>query len=156
MQKFAAFLLSCLSLPVYAEQLICQGHLRNKSIHADLIVEQKCILDNAKITGSIQVQQHGSLVLKRSQVSGDIVADHYFSGIHIEESRIGGNLNITSGREVKLIKNQVDGDINLQNNLGAITLKHNQSQALICIHNRVAPIGMQNQAAEKIEQCQAL
>jgi hypothetical protein len=156
MRGLAFFSFLCISTSTFAEQLICQGHLRNKNIVADLIVEQRCILDNAKISGNIQVKNNASLILKRSQVGGNISAHDYFSGVHIEETAIHGDLNIRAGREVSLIKNQVQGDIDIQNNIGSILLRHNHSQMLICIHNRIAPLGQNNQAQQKLEQCQAL
>ena len=156
MQRLVAFLLFFISAPIYADQVICQGHLRNKTIDADLLITQKCILDNAKILGNIELQDHASLILKRSQVNGNIQTNAYFSGLHIEETAIDGNIHIRSGRELKLIKNQVTGTINIQNNIGNILLKNNHSQILNCVHNRILPQGMQNQANQKLEQCRDL
>lgn len=156
MHKFTALFLCFIALPSFADTLICQGQLRNKNINADLVVEKKCILDNAKINGNIEIKQHGSLVLKRSQVSGNIQADAYFSGIQIEETHVAGNIQLAAGREIMLKRNQVEGEIDLQNNLGVIQLEYNRSQALLCVHNRIAPLGAHNQASSKLAQCQTL
>ena len=156
MRGLALLLFACVSSSVYAEQLICQGNLRNKTIQADLIVQQRCILDNANIQGNIEVKNAASLTLKRSRISGDVHAHDYFSGIHIEESHIAGKLSVHAGRDVRLIKNQVAGDIDVQDNIGTVLIKQNQSQALICVHNRIQPTGFANQATQKLEQCAAL
>ena len=155
--RFWVFCALCFSsASVFAEQVMCQGHLRNKNIPANLIVTQKCILDHVKIDGNIHIQHNGSLTLKRSQILGNIQADDYFSGLHIEESHVTGDIQIRAGREVHLQRNHVTGKIDIQNNIGNIVLKHNQSQTLICIHNRIMPRGTDNQAPHKTEQCSNL
>ena len=130
--RAAVCVLGCLfAATSFADSVICQGHLRNQSIDGNVVVHQKCILDNVKIAGNIEVKAQCSLTLKRSQVAGNVHAGDDFGGLNLVENHI-------------------------QNNIGKLVLKHNQSQSLSCIHNRIAPIGSHNDATHKHEQCRDL
>lgn len=155
--RAAVCVLGCLfAATSFADSVICQGHLRNQSIDRNVVVHQKCILDNVKIAGNIDVKAQGSLTLKRSQVAGNVHAGDDFGGLNLVENHIQGNLEIFSGHKAELIRNQVAGAIDIQNNIGKLVLKHNQSESLSCIHNRIAPIGSHNDATHKHEQCRDL
>lgn len=151
------FLLSCLVSSIsFADVVTCQGHLRNETIDRNVLVTQKCILDNVKIHGNIEVQPQGSLTLKRSQVSGNVTAKAGFGGVDLMENRIAGNIEILGGNRAELVRNQVVGSIDIQNNSGKIILRKNQSQSLNCVKNRILPLGDNNQTTTKTEQCVSL
>jgi hypothetical protein len=113
----------------HAASTICTGTIEQQTITGNIIVPANatCILLNVEVSGSVFVQQSGSLILgaicgpegpgdcKGTTVSGNVIASHARL-VSLEFSRVAGNVVVQHTDSVGFYRSAVAGSLILIGN----------------------------------------
>jgi hypothetical protein len=100
-----------------------------------------------RVGGNIQAENHHRVVVRHRTVDGRVV-----------RSRIGGSIQLKQGGGGRLLRNTVDGDIQLFSNVGRFEVRRNRVDGnLQCKSNSPRPVGGSNVVeGNKEDQCSSL
>lgn len=148
MHRLLPILLVLVALPQAQAQrmvtLTCKGEIISRDVAANLIVPAgaRCFLNDASISGSMQVQRGGILTVRNSNVQGRMVAASGFRRLTVQGSIVGGDLRAEGGASFNLSNSQVLGHVRLSRNTGPVRLDHvTLNRNLECWNNKTAPTG---------------
>jgi hypothetical protein len=148
----------------YADDRRCAGKIRAMSIDGNVIVPsgRTCKLIGTRVDDNVHVNANAELVAKGVRVGGNIQAENHKrvvvrprKGVR---SRVGGSIQLVQGGGGKLLRNIVDGDIQLFSNDGRFKVRGNRLDGnLQCKSNRPRPVGGGNVVeGNKEDQCRGL
>ncbi len=147
-----------------ADDRRCSGKIGARSIGDNVVVPagKTCKLIRTRIDGNVIVKSRAKLVARGVVVEGNIQAENHRRVVvrnrKKKRSRIDGNIQLEQGGGGKLIRNVVDGDIQLFSNRGRFTVRRNRVDGnLQCKSNRPKPVGGRNRVnGDKENQCRRL
>ncbi|MGL6290351.1 MAG: hypothetical protein ACRC2H_06665 [Silanimonas sp.] len=166
------------STAAFAEETVCRGTLGPRAFDNIFVPDNaSCTLNRSRANGNIVVGRGASLQANGVRINGSVQAEGaLFVGIG-PNSQIGGSVQIKQGGGASITGARINGDIqfdenqlplaatdnlvggNVQvvKNSGGVTLERNRiDSALQCKENQPAPVGGQNLASSKEDQCAAL
>jgi len=170
--------LAAASTAALARDTVCRGTL-GPSAFGNITVPDNatCTLNRSRASGSVVVGRGASLQVNGARINGNIQTDGALQVGIGPGSRIGGSVQIRQGGGARITGARVSGDIEfggnrlslaasdnivagnvkVAQNLGGVTLERNSIDgALQCQENRPAPVGGENLASSKEDQCAAL
>lgn len=171
----------------HAEDTECRGAYGEVTLTGNLIVldDATCTLNGTNVQGNITVKSRGTLDATNIQVTGGIKGESPRS-IRISRSSVGNSVQVRKGGPlpgspevvaVDIEFTNVTGDIQLEENVGFVSLVENQisgsvqankntggvkitsniiGNGLQCQDNNPPPTGSGNVAKQKQAQCQNL
>lgn len=135
-----------------------------------------CVLEGARVDGSIKVGTGSTLIATGVYVDGNIQSEGS-ALVDVATSTIEGSVQIKQGREADVFDSIIGGDLQLDDmsgflaatdnvvggnlqaveNTGGLLIRDNDIDGnLQCKQNRPAPVGSGNRAASKEDQCERL
>lgn len=166
------------SASVAAEETICRGTLGPRAFDSILVPDNaRCTLNRSRVSGSIMVGRGASLQANGVRVEGDVQADGALQVGIGPGSRIGGSVQVRQGGGTSITGARISGDlqfdanalplaatdnlvggsIQVVKNAGGVTLERNHIEStLSCKANLPVPVGGQNLASSKEDQCAAM
>jgi hypothetical protein len=106
-----------------AENTACYGHLFAATIAHDLVTGAECALLHSTVDGDVTVRPGTSFGPYDSQITGNVTARNATTVTIGFFVHILGNLRVTgTGDTTGLWRSQVDGDVTLSRNTGALTV----------------------------------
>ncbi len=169
------------STAAHAEDYECRGTLGAVTIVGNLLVpdDATCILEGTYVQGSIVVKSRATLQATGITVTGGIQGEGP-RNVVVRSSTIGNSVSVRKsepGGTVELSNSSITGDVQLEDNRGAVTINGNEisgsvqankntggleitgnriGNGLQCQDNNPPPTGGGNIAKQKQGQCQFL
>lgn len=148
----------------HADDRRCSGKIRGASIDGNVIVPsgRTCRLIGTRVDDNVLVEANARLVAKGVRVGGNIQAENHDRVVVRDRkgsrSRVGGSIQLVQGGGGKLLRNIVDGDIQLFSNDGRFKVRRNRVDGnLQCKSNSPRPVGGGNVVeGNKEDQCRGL
>jgi len=164
----------------FAEDVECRGTLGDVTVTGNLIVpdDATCTLDGTNVDGNITVKSRASLTSNAASVTGGIQGESARQVVLNPGTTVGNNVSLRKGGDVTIDEASIKGDLQLEDNTGAVSLTENQIQGSIqanknrdggvtissnnignnlqCQDNSPPPTGGNNIAKQKEGQCQNL
>ena len=176
------------STPAHADDRRCRGSIGAVSVDGNVIVPQgaTCTLRGTQVDGNVLVKARAKLVARGVRVGGNIQAVNHrnvvvvprrvngrtvrsrvggdiqlFSGRygHVRKAVIGGNLQVKQNSQRQVARgNVVDGDLQAFSNKGGFRIYNNRIDGnLQCKSNNPRPYGGKNRVqGNKEDQCSRL
>ena len=114
-----------------------------------MLVEESATLvaKGVRVGGNIQAENHDRVVVRHRRVDARII-----------RSRVGGSIQLKQGGGGRLLRNTVDGDVQLFSNAGRFEVRRNRVDGnLQCKSNSPRPVGGNNVVeGNKEDQCRRL
>jgi hypothetical protein len=171
--------LSLLAPPVMAEERTCRGSLGAITVDNLRVPDNAtCLLNRTRVKGTIKVEYNASLVARTVVVIGNVQAENASLVRILENSRIGGSVQLKQGdggtvndsnidgdiqfesnsAPLRALRNTVGGSVQVFQNLGGVELRRNVIDGnLQCKSNSPAPVGGNNVVGgNKEDQCRRL
>ncbi len=168
-----------LSLQASAEETVCSGALGNAQVDNLLVPSNRqCTLDGTRIMGNIVVQTNATLIARKIDVDGNVQAENASQVNILEESRIGGSVQLKQGggatisdsiiasdvqfesndRPFRALRNIIGGNLQVFQNIGGADIQFNAIDGnLQCKENLPEPTGGANRVnGNKEDQCERL
>ena len=137
-----------------------QCALRGTQLIGTAKVNQGALLDaqDVRMNGNIQAQGAAHVTLVGSSWIGRSVQIEQGQSASLTGARIDGDIQLTDNRgALSVERNQVGQNVQIKQNLGGVSVNGNRINGnLECQANQPAPTGGGNTAALKTDQCRAL
>jgi hypothetical protein len=166
------------SLPAAAEEFRCTGAVGAVALDNIFVPDgASCVLNRTRAKGSIVVGEGATLSATSVAITGNLQAEGAADIRVAGSSTFGGSVQIVKGGSASISGARVNGDIQLDENIGALSARSNivggniqvvknfggvslvnnrMKGNLQCKENIPAPTGSGNRAASKEDQCRRL
>lgn len=166
------------SAPALAEERICTGAIGAIALDNVFVPDgATCLLKRTRLKGNIVVGTGASLTAQSISMNGNVQAEGARSVVIQGRSMIGGSVQVVQGfaatvngatiegtvlmddnnGPVAASRNRVKGDMQFFANTGGVTIAENRINGnLQCKENSPPPVGRDNRAASKEDQCARL
>jgi hypothetical protein len=168
-----------LASPAAAEETVCRGSMGRVTVD-NLIVPQgaRCMLRGTVVQGTLQVARDATLGARRVRVIGNVQGENARKVAVVQESRVGGSVQVVQGdaakvkdsrvkgsilydentSQLRIVNNRVDEDVQAFQNSGGVAIQDNRIDGnLQCKENEPPPTGGGNVVqGNKEDQCATL
>lgn len=123
---------------------VCSGVLSSREVFGDVQVppSRNCTINNTVVHGQVSVARGASLVVKASNIQGNVLAEAGFARLALTGAIVGGEVSAARGGSFNLDDSQVVGKVSLADNSGALRITRVTINGdLNCRGNRRAPSG---------------
>jgi len=125
-KSIAAILLSTLPFHATAEETICNGIIENATVDNVLVPSNsECNLNNMRVLGTIQAATNATITTRKTVVIGNLQAENARQVNVLENSRIGGSVQIKQGGGAIISDSMIDSDIQFESNSGSFQALRN-------------------------------
>lgn len=178
-KTIAAALLLILPFHATAEETVCAGFIENTTVDNLLVPSNsECDLSNVRVMGTIQIAINATITSRNIVVIGNVQAENARQINILENSRIGGSVQINQGGGAIISDSTIDSDIQFESNSdffqaqrnivggnvqifqnnGGVEISQNKIDGnLQCKENAPAPTGGANTVrGSKEDQCSQL
>lgn len=147
-----------LASPAAAEERACRGTLGAVTVD-NLRVPQgaTCTLNGTRVQGTVKVERNATLEAVDITTIGNVQAENHRS-VSVRASAIGGSIQLKQGGSARIVRNDVDEDLQSFTNRGAQNFTRNRIDGnMQCKENVPAPTGSGNVVqGNKEDQCAGL
>ena len=160
----AAGLVSIGAPAAHADDTVCRTTIGAVSIDGDIVVPSgaSCTLNGTTVEGNVKVYSGASLKAQGVVVDGNVEGENHrrviVKPLNGKRSVIDGNIQVEQGGGGRLIKNVVNGDIQVFSNKARFTINRNSVDGnLQCKSNSPKPRGTANRVGgNKENQCRRM
>lgn len=117
-----------LAAPAVAD-VTCTGTIGAQTIGDNVIVPDgaQCTLDGTTVDGNVLVGRSAQLTARNVTIDGNIQDDNGNAGnVTVTNSRVNGNIQLEQGTSVTVTGTDIDGDLQLESNRGALRSDGNE------------------------------
>ena len=146
------------SAPALAEERTCRGTIGKRTVDNLRVPEgARCTLRRTRVEGTVKVERGARLYATGIRVKGNVQAEGA-AAVNVSRSRINGSIQVVQGRRGRIVRNDVDSDVQFFENSGRIWVRSNRIDGnLQCKENRRRPRGGRNVVqGNKEDQCARL
>ncbi len=109
-----------------AEERVCRGTIRAVTLDNVLVPQNAtCKLLGTRVKGNIVVKRNATLIADSVVVVGNVQAENALLVEVIDNSRVGGSVQVKQGDSAKVADSKVDADIQFESNDGPLSILRN-------------------------------
>lgn len=124
--SIATMLLLVLPFHAMAEETVCTGFIGNTTVDNLLVPSNsECDLSNVRVMGTIQIAINATITTRNIVVIGNVQAENARQVNILENSRIGGSVQVKQGGGAIISDSTVDSDVQFESNSGFFQASRN-------------------------------
>lgn len=113
--------------PAHADERLCTGSMARVTVDNLRVPEgARCALDGTRIEGSLKIERGATLQARSIRAMGNIQAEGARQVSVAGRSSVGGNVQIKQGGGASIRRVDVDGDIQLDDNVHKLEVQDNR------------------------------
>ena len=137
-----------------ADERVCRGYIGKITVDNLRVPDNAtCTLYGTRVKGTIKVEYGSTLKARRIVVIGNVQAENS-SLVHVlENSRVGGSVQLKQGGRASVNDSHVDGDIQFESNAGMLRALRNDVGGNIQIMQNVGGVEVRRNMVDGNLQC---
>jgi hypothetical protein len=145
--------------PAFADDVTCTGTIGSQAIDGNVRVPAgaTCTLDGTRVDGNVLVGPGATLTTRGgTRIDGNIQDDDNDAGhVRVAGSWVGGNIQLEQGSSAAITDTDIDGDLQLESNDGALRADRNVIGGNLQANQNTGGLTINDNTIDGDLQCQA-